>query len=201
MLLTLAFSAIGLVLLVLFVPVDVQFQVRRQPEWSYRVGARWLFGLVAGHGEEATPSPPVSVSSFEGLDVSNAPRSRGGGRKTHVIAMLRSPGFVGAIARLARRLLGAVRIRELSLWLRAGFEDPADTGIMCGWLVPISSCLDANVTHRLDIAPDFSGETLRLAADGDVRILPVNLVWPILVVGLSPGVWRGLRAMRRGSSV
>jgi hypothetical protein len=120
------------------------------------------------------------------------------GKPKHVAAMLRSKGFLQSVVRLIHRLIRAIRFRDLALWLRAGFEDPANTGVLCGFLLPVGGFFQALRPSSVDVAPDFSQETFEFAFAGQVRITPVRLLWPVVIFGLSPSTLRGLIALRTG---
>ena len=99
------------------------------------------------------------------------------------------------------RLVLAIGVRQVSVWLRAGFEDPADTGMLCAWSLPLVGALRATCPkelERFDVAPDFSRQTLRFRVAGEVRVIPAQLVGPVLAFGLSPRTIRGLMALRTG---
>ena len=95
-------------------------------------------------------------------------------------------------------IIPAVRIRIPLLWLRAGLEDPADTGVLSAWMLPFSGYLAARSPGRFDVAPDFSCETLQFALHGDLRVVPARLLWPVVAFGLTPSTLRGLMALRTG---
>jgi hypothetical protein len=112
--------------------------------------------------------------------------------------MLRTRGFLAGVLRLARRFFRAVHFRVERIRLRAGFEDPADTGLLCAWLLPVSTYAMAARPDAIDIAPDFSKQTFYLAAAGNVRVTLASVLWPFVVFALSPSTLRGLIALRTG---
>lgn len=196
MLTTLVVAVVVLVFFLLITPVDLDVRLERHRVFRYRFGVRWLYGLV---GKEIAPSAAEDVP-----DPGEAPakkkrrRRKKAGGPHHVLAMLRSKGFLRNVGRLIRRLLSAARFRELALRLRAGFEDPASTGVACGLLLPGVAYLTELHPSAIDVAPDFSQETLQFDFAGQMRITPVNLVWPFVAFGLSPSTIRGFIALRTG---
>ena len=112
--------------------------------------------------------------------------------------MLRSKGFLRGALRLVPRLIRAIRIRDLALWLRAGCDDPAKTGVLSGFLLPMGAYFQALHPSSVDVAPDFSHETFECAFAGQVRLTPARLLWPVVTFSLSPSTLRGLIALRTG---
>lgn len=195
MLTTLVVAVVVLVVLLLTTPVDFDVRLERHPVFRYRFAVRLLYGLV---GKEIEPGA-AEPSEPRGAWGKHKPRRRKKPRGPHhILVMLRSKGFLRSVGRLLRRLLSAARFRELALWLRAGFEDPASTGVACGLLLPGVAYLRELHPGSADVAPDFSRETFEFAFAGQMRITPVNLLWPVVAFGLSPSVWRGFYALRTG---
>ena len=146
MLIALAGLLVGLVAL-LAIPADVVFAVQRDEGFRGSLTIHWLFGAVRipvrsarGHakGGKAKGSP--------------APRRPHHGRRAW--AMLRSEGFVSRLLRLLRSLVTRVRIRHLSLYLRLGLDDPADTGQLWGMLGPLAWAMSS---CRLVLYPSVIG--------------------------------------------
>jgi hypothetical protein len=196
MLTTLVVAVVVLVVLLLVIPVDVDLRLERGHFFRYRLGVRWLYGLVGKEIEPGT-SEEVPEARKEPAKKKRRRREKAGGPQ-HILAMLRSKGFLRGVARLTRRLLRAARFRDVAVWLRAGFEDPASTGLACGLLLPVVAYLRELYPSAIDVAPDFSRETFQFAFAGQMRITPVNLLWPVVAFGLSPSTIRGLVALRRG---
>ncbi|MGM0771701.1 MAG: DUF2953 domain-containing protein [Halobacteriota archaeon] len=104
---------------------------------------------------------------------------------------------------LLRGLLCAIHVRELSCELDYGLPDPADTGMLCGYLYTLASVVHSGCRmFRYSINPWFSEEHLDVRMDGDIRFRVVSLFYPLLKFILSMKVLRTcLRLVRnRGSS-
>lgn len=182
--------------LVLFAPLELAVRCERHPPFRCRVELRWLFGLVATELEPSAEQEPEPAESAEVSPRKKRRRKRR--RPVHVMAMLRTRGFLRGSARLAGRLLHAFRFRDVFVRLRAGFDDPADTGILCSWLMPAAAYLEARHPGHWDVAPEFSAPAFDLAVRGRVSVTTARLLWPVLAFGLSPSTLRGLIALRTG---
>ena len=102
--------------------------------------------------------------------------------------------------RFIHELWHAIQKRDVSLRIRIGLDDPADTGQLWAILGPVAGML-ANVRQAsIEIEPEFSVSTFELDSSGTIRIIPLQLLYLILALLLSPAVWRGIRQMRKAAS-
>ena len=98
--------------------------------------------------------------------------------------------------RLVRALPGAVRIRNLALSGRFGFEDPAQTGHICGLLWPLSAVLPGRI--RVDMRPDFTESSTSGSAKFVVHVHLGYILLLCLKFGLAVGrrwIWMQLRQL------
>ena len=177
------YVVVGVVLftvLILSVPVEMAFDTGR-PGAKARIG--WAFGLlwknVGGKRKKKPAKPRVK-------------KRKAGARA--FLPLLTTRGVASGLLKLARRIIRGVRIRRLNARLRMGLDDPADTGMLYSviWpvLIPLSYAGQSNV--RLDLC--FDEEVLDFTGRGHVRIIPAQMIWAVLLFGLSPA---GLRVVRR----
>lgn len=180
--------------LLLFTPLELEIAFASGAGGSRRVFFRWLFGLVRAElgGEGASSGAP--------RERAKKPRKRRkrGRHRAHVLAMLQSRGFVSGASRLLIRLARAFRFHRLFARLRAGFDDPADTGLLCAWLLPPAAWLEAHRPGTIEVVPDFTAASLEVVLDAEVSVTPARLLGPVLLFGLSPRTLLGLVALRTG---
>lgn len=179
-------------LTLLAVPVDLAFSVQRhegRQEVNGTLG--WLFGLVRLRlGKPKARARAKSKRPKPG----RRHRKRGGARRA--MAMLRAEGFGRRLLRLAQDLLRRVHIRDLSLDVRLGLDDPADTGRLWAVIGPFAAILTLPPVARIAIEPEFTAEALDVDGKGSIRIIPIELLFVMLVFVLSPTTLRALYAMR-----
>lgn len=186
-------AAIALLLLIalLAVPLRLIFRITRQQQLAGEVMLQWLFGLMVLR-LPLTPDghPPPKVSSTAGRRMShNTPRLRLG-------AALRQPAFRNRIIRFTRDIWHAIHKQQLSLHLRVGIGDPAATGQLWSILGPLSGMLFMLDDADISIEPDFIDSTLELESCGNIRIIPLQIIYHLLALLLSPDIWHGLREAR-----
>ncbi len=181
----------GLLVLLLAVPIDLSFSLEKDERFRSRVRIGWLFGLVGkdlGRGKKGKELKPEEKPRNQGHRRNRSPRP--------FLAAIRTRGFPLHSLRFARRMLWAIRVRELNLGLQVGLGDPAETGRLLGLMSPVAACVDAVPRFHLSVEPDFNQETFRGYCNGSVRIYPIRMVPPIVLFALSLTSFRGLKAMR-----
>ena len=166
---------------VLFAPIAVDIRAEKSPDaLKIDVAAhlRWL-----------------------GLDIpirrkSRRPRTSSKTRGTssrRMGALLLSPGFLARTAQFVAELAALIPPRRLELDARLGFEDPADTGMLLGWLAARSF---SGRRYRIRVEPDFSDNVLagRLRVFWSTNV--ATMTWPAIKFASSPVVWRAVRNYR-----
>jgi hypothetical protein len=166
----------------LAVPVDVvaQLDLGARPHLTLRIG--WLFGLIRVRREMGTQKPTASEK------LKKRKKSRGA-RIPSLTVIRRGFGLLG-------ELLDRVRIRRAKLDVSVGTNDPAATGELAGFAAPIVALANALPRTRVTFTPDFTGPTLEGAGEGEIRVVPISLVRPMVGFALSPEVRRWLLTRR-----
>jgi len=186
---------LGLVLLLLAVPLNVDFRVDGIQPFRGQVGVRWLFGLV----RTRLPFPAASrPGPKEPVEPGGDPRRARSGRRSrprNVLAALREAGLRGRVQRLASDLVRAVHFHRLRLLVRLGLGDPADTGRLWAVMGPVNAIAQSRGAD-VRIEPDFLEPVLEIQADGRVAIVPLRILLLAMGFVLSPPTIRAWRALR-----
>ncbi|UEC42794.1 MAG: hypothetical protein METHAR1v1_870002 [Methanothrix sp.] len=195
--------------LILLVPIDLEGRASRgrgPPETRMRIG--WLFGRLH---KDFTSSDELEPSEKEAEEASERRREeegheekeheeeeedekrevrRGRGTFRIALAVLRTEGFLESLSRLLRSLLGTLQLRSLSIDMRIGLPDPAETGEAFGLISAALAPLKAFSPVRARIVPSFAGEEIAGSVEGGLRIWPIKAVPPITRFLLSSPPWR-----------
>ena len=184
-------SLAGLLVLLLSVPIDLSFSLERNERFRSRVRIGWLFGLMGkdlggmGNGNEANQEErPSQEAQKKEPSQDEKPKKQGRRRKRSpkpFLAVIRTRGLPGHLLRFARRMLRAIRVRELNLGLQVGLGDPAETGQLLGLVSPVAARVGAIPGVQISVEPDFYEETFRGYCNGSVRIYPIRMVPPIIL--------------------
>jgi len=187
----------GLLVLSLAVPVDVAFRFEGIAAFNGRFVIRWLFGLV--RFSLAVPDParrrreaPRPRPHARGQRANR--ESRGG--RSRVVAALQQSEFRRRAYRLVRDLIRAARPTEMSLRLRLGLGDPADTGRLWALVGPLSAAARNLRCADVRVEPVFGDPALEFEAQGRFRLVPIQFLGLIVAFALSPPSIRAWRTMR-----
>jgi len=110
-----------------------------------------------------------------------------------VMAILRTRGLFPQVGRFFRDLIHSFEFRDFRLELRAGLDDPYDTGMLFAYAGPASVMLYQLAPGRVSIQPVFDGAACDGVSSGVLRLWPVRVVGAALKLALSPpssGRWR-----------
>jgi hypothetical protein len=186
---------LGLVLLLLAVPVDVEFRLEGIEPFTGEVGVGWLFGLVrfripAPRVGKPTPRPEAKPKAARARA---RPKARG--RHRNVLAALRQAAFRRRVYRLVRDLVRAVHLHRLRLFMRLGLGDPADTGRLWAVVGPLNAVAQL-CNAELRIEPEFVDPVLEFQADGRLLLVPLRFLILAIAFALSPPTIRAWRTLK-----
>ena len=186
-----AAGLVGLVLLLLAVPVEVEFRLEGVEPFTGHVELRWLFGLVRFR-VPASRGGPRTEARGKAAPARERPRRRG--RHRNVLAALRQAEFRRRVYRLARDVVRTAHLHRLRLFMRIGLGDPADTGRLWAFLGPLSALPLRNAELRLE--PEFVDPVLELEADGRLLLVPLRFLILAVAFALSPPTIRAWSTLR-----
>ena len=192
----LAVAAAGLVALfgVLAVPVVFVIDAERAATVKTTWRVRWLYGLVEVGLTRRRP-PPHPPEQAQAHEPTPALRKRWRGARM-AIAVLRTRGLPGRFGRLALTFGRRVKFEDVALRVNFGFDDPADTGIVYGFLSPwlvMATMRGWNV----DCWPMFLETGVTGKLQGTIRVRPLAVLSTIVAFLLSPPVLRAIRSAWR----
>lgn len=173
------------------VPLTVRFDFRSSPSWRGQLELAWGGALRirrAVPAERSPASPPQSGRAGKRARRAK-PRARSRGKRSSP-----PPGLILEAVRhgtrFAGRLVRQTRVEELVVDCQAGLEDPADTGMLCAWLAPVVSTLNASEQSVLHFQPDFLEESFTLQSRGRATFVPALYLWIVLLFVINPKTWR-----------
>jgi len=180
----------GILLLIavaLAVPIDLSFWVERDAHFMLKARVRWMFGLI---GKDVGRSR-VSRGNQAGGD-----RSPGRNGSVRVLlAALTTSGFPQKLYSFARAGLPSLKIHELRVNFRVGLGGEAETGLLFAALAPAMVLIRSYSRADVQFQPDFEEELLEGYCKGDIRAVPIKLVWLMVPFFLSATTIRAVKAM------
>jgi len=166
-------GAAVLVVLVLSVPLDTGLTYDSSSPRKVRVRLTWMFGLISlepGAREQKKALPPASRPKKR--------KGAGGGlRRMWRVATIR--GLPDEIKKLLARVFRQVKIKELAVRLRIGFDDPADGGMVFAVVGAARPFLRLPAGHEPTVQPVLSDHPF-IEGYGHcvVRLQPIMLLMP-----------------------
>jgi hypothetical protein len=189
-----------LAVLLLAIPVQLLFALKREGSWRGRIIVYWMFGLVRvplRPGRKSAERRSKRRERTRKLIVAGA---RGAARRRRQIYLvLRSRGVAGRLVRLLRDLLRSLRPRRFRVRFIIGLDDPADTGRLMGVIAPLRVLINRrdstapNISIR--VTPDYAGSRFTGYSCASVRFVPLRMMWLVLAFLFSAPVLRAMRML------
>lgn len=154
----------------LCVPLDVSLSFDTASTEKLNLRLTWLFGFLRVHLPKSGKRPAKPKGKRK--------KKAGGVRKRDLrlaFRILQVKGMGHAIARLVRRILLRLEVRDLRGEVTIGLDDPADTGVLMGVLIPACITLNALTREFFVIVPSFEGAVFEGNGKIIVRLFPIRL--------------------------
>lgn len=192
-------TAITLLVLValLAIPATLTYQLNWQHKLQGEVSLQWLFGLL--QLRLASPGAGRSAPEKKDRQGSSEAKTKSARKKFNPIAALRRKTFRQRSLRFARDLWRALRKRDLSLRIRVGLGDPAETGQLWALFGPVSGLLANLEDACVELEPEFIDAVFQLHSSGKISVIPLQLLYLVLGLLCSPSFWRGVKRMRQAA--
>lgn len=181
------------IILVLAVPVTLTYRVSWRRGFQANITLKWLFGLVHIPLPSTTSTTPASEQKTITPKVSKKQRAS---RKTNPVVALRQSAFRRRLFRFASDVWHAIHKQHVVLRIRIGLGDPADTGQLWAVIGPLSGILATFQDALIEIEPEFIDAVFELDSSGNIRIIPLQLLYIAIGLLVSPAFWRGVNQMR-----
>lgn len=190
-----------LLVLLLAIPVNLVFALKKDGVWRGRIVVYWLFGFThmtirpgrkhRGRRLKRLRSLIESIVSVGGKLVR---------RRRYLFSILRSEGFMRRVIYLVRDLLRSLGPRRFRLRCVMGLNDPADTGRLMGMLAPLrvfsrKLTFDKDSHVPIQVTPDFSGPRFEGYCCASLQFIPLKLIGIFLGFLFSPPVFRAAKAL------
>jgi hypothetical protein len=174
-------------------PVTLTYQVSWQQAYQGKMTLYWLFGLV----RIQFPIAETEKTAEERKTAIRKKRvKKSSAIKSNPIAAIRQKNFRQRIFRFIRDLWQAIHKQNLSFRVRIGLGDPADTGQLWAIIGPLSGMLACVQEASIEIKPEFVDTVFELDSSGNIRFIPLQMIYLVIGLLLSPSIWKGIQQMR-----
>jgi len=184
-----------LLIALLAIPVTLTFQVSWPQTFQGYIKLQWAFGLVSMRLPSSQSKAPSTEDKEPAQRTEHAEHSSR--KKQNIFALVRQKTFRRRVIRFISDFWHAVHKRDISLRIRIGLGDPADTGQLWSVVGPLAAML-ANIKETsVEIEPEFFDTTFELDGSGNIRFIPLQIIYLTIGMLLSPSVWQGIKQMRK----
>ena len=172
----------------LAIPVTLKFRVGSQglTENEFEVG--WAFGLVR-------VQIPAEGGEPETRDETKK-RKRSGGASKVSVKLVSNRAARRRMSRYVGDLWRSIGKKDVMIRIRAGLDDPADTGQLWALLGPVSAVFVNIRQLTINLEPSFLGECFEFYGSGFIKFNPLRILSLSLGLLLSPVIWRAVRESR-----
>lgn len=192
-LLTLA-SLAALLLFLLCVPLELVFELEVNGRAKFGLRLVWFFGLISQEVKKGKKKPKEEKDKVADQRKPAGGKKKAGDIKT-VFQILRTRGLLRHVIRLFRGIIRSFRIKELSVNLRLGLDNPADTGLLFAVIGPAMPFLSSSRFHQVALEPSFGGAVCQGSLRGVVGLQPVRLIPPVTGFIFSPSMMRVIKTL------
>lgn len=160
-----------LVGMALITPVLVRVHLTTSPQFAYHVEVRPLAGLA--------PRITLAVGPRKG-SVAKPTQKPAKPKQRRMQRVKRVYGSVArAVPALIRDILNRIHLTKLHIDADYGLGDPADTGQLCGLLMPLQYASPMPASVSLDLRPDFTRTCLNGGLTAVFRVKVTSLFVPL----------------------
>lgn len=180
------------VALLLAVPLTVNFQLLWNQGLSGHVKLGWA-------NDRLQTDIPIQPGASKGKPKPKRKERKKKAKHPDIngTTLLRNKPFRDRVIGYIRDTWEAIEKRELTLFMRIGLDDPADTGMLWSVLGPLSAILASNRNSEISLQPDFLDPAFELQSSGMIRIIPLQLLYLTTKLLLSPTIWSGIHHARK----
>lgn len=184
-----------IVIALLAIPVTLTFKLSLPQDSQNQILLHWAFGLVRVRlpsSQPESPSPKAEEAAQKTSRFKPFQTKRG-----NPFSAIRKKSFRRRVLKFVNDFWHAIHKENVTLRIRIGLGDPADTGQLWAIVGPVAGMLANSKSTSFDIEPDFMDTTFEVDGSGSVRFIPLQIIGLTVAVLLSPPVWQGLRQMHK----
>jgi len=162
----------------LIIPVDIVFVFNNVEGKKRSVFIRLFFGLIKfqlfPRKLEDLETPPRPQKKKKRLTLNN------------IINLAGNDKFIRKTSQFIMKILKSIKLKLDRFYIRLGLDDPADTGMLWGFVGPFSALLGNYCEKTVKIEPEFQDSALDIDTKGNLSIIPLEIIVISLIYLFSP---------------
>ena len=173
----------------LAIPVSLAFNISKENKFESEFKLGWLFGLVRVQipTQEKKPEPSDTKKKEKDKVVKRATRKRKGRSAMHLVF---NQQFRQRLFKYTSDIWRSIKKEDIEIYVQAGFDDPANTGQLWGFVGPVAGRLAGIQQHSINIQPNFINQVFEFEGKGELRFSPLKIIGISFGLLLSPSMWR-----------
>ena len=185
-------SLIALAILLLCIPVKLDFTADFGPARRFRINIVWLFGLVH-------LSPKRRGKRDRAVSLVKKGRASPSDRLQQlrtILRIVRIKGLTRQFLKLLTSFLKAIRFRQVGVDMNVGLGDPGDTGMLFSIIGPVTPFLSQYAPFPVSIQPLLADDPgISGRSWGSLNLQPIRIAGPMLRFLFSRPCFRLMKIM------
>lgn len=178
---------VALLLLVLLIPINLQVHFVDKNMAQNHINVRWLFGLICVR--ITLDKLPFTARKRVPEESAYPQTIRAVKKHLSSLSTVANSDAWTSVKKYGGKLWNAIQFRKMHLSLRLGLDDPADTGMLWGFVGPIAGYLSNHDDANICLVPVFTEETFEFRGRGYVQFIPLQVLSIILMFFISIRTW------------
>jgi hypothetical protein len=187
---------LSVIILILFVPIFFHLQVSKYNDLILWAKVNWLFNAIYCHIKKEGDQNLVIILKIFGLQIylkEGRAKKKKKEKKYYFKALLNKP-FLTKAFQFVKRVLKHIVPQEFRVRLSYGFDNPANTGILCGFIALFSAYFSG---YDIFLNPIFDQEILEGELFLKGRLFCFVITYYILQLVLSKTFWKTIKEAKK----
>jgi hypothetical protein len=187
---------LSVIILILFVPIFFHLQVSKYNDLILWAKVNWLFNAIYCHIKKEGDQNLVIILKIFGLQIylkEGRAKKKKKEKKYYFKALFNKP-FLTKAFQFIKRVLKHIVPQEFRVRLSYGFDNPANTGILCGFIALFSAYFSG---YDIFLNPIFDQEILEGELFLKGRLFCFVITYYILQLVLSKTFWKTIKEAKK----
>lgn len=178
----------------LLIPISLSFKFDQHRTYHNEIILHWFFDLVKVRIPLQQETLSTNANKFK-----QSKKTAAKNRDKIAFKLLLERRFRHRLWSFISDVWHSISKQDVKFHIKAGLDDPADTGRLWAIIGPASTAIAHVHHHAVIIEPDFINAGLEIDGRGSLSCIPLQVVFITVRLFFSPILWQGLRKIHKGS--